>query len=494
MLNELLAIDRGLTAAGIQVAAPHADIKEVGKVDVLRVRLAVDGTINAIEQVSPEGRARLWTLRDGQHNSFPYMKLGSLLTSADSSVEWSALKSTDQRRQELRRLAQNQALISNMATAWPGATLASRVGERLVQLEPLRSSEASAVPAVFERFLTAVAEPTDFLAHLTARLLSCAEQQDESWIEPTHNAFVKGLSIYFDVPEMEFDRDVGNPAQIAILSSTLASANVSGRRGKCALSGIEMSLHDGNFPQPNLPSLGQTYIFAKNSKIRAAHRYGRAANNAYPIGSEIATRLAGSLSKLTEAGAQGRTWTLLPSEKPKQSDLLLAFLPADAAFALAALLTDGEVAEDCYAALTKRVVKELDGTIERTFAQEQVEICIIRKLDPANRKTIYHRNPTAGEVHLAAQRWRDGCRNIPSHLTLRVPVPKTKAVRDATPPHVAPASLATVTRALYASGGTRRVDVIGRPAAEAFALFLEEGDTERRAWTSCPSSWHGMEH
>jgi hypothetical protein len=35
-------------------------------------------------------------------------------------------------------------------------------------------------------------------------LLSHAERRDESWIEPTHYAFVEGIAIYFDVPEGEF--------------------------------------------------------------------------------------------------------------------------------------------------------------------------------------------------------------------------------------------------------------------------------------------------
>lgn len=482
MLNELLAIKRGLAAAGIQVAARHSDVKAVGKGDVLRVRLGVDGAIRTLEQITPEARALLWTLRDGQQNSFPYVKIDRpLLSVQDHATAWKDFKSIDQQRSELRQLAHDNEPDPDWMKAWPGQTLKRRVEKRLAQLEPLRASEALAVPAVFERFLAAVAKPEHFLTHLADLLLSYADQRDESWIEPTHNAFVKSLSIYFDVPEQEFDRGVGDPAQVALVSSTLASVSGGGRLGVCALSGAETSLHEGNFPQPNLPSLGQTYIFAKNDEIPAAHRYGRAADNAYLIGREIVTRLAGSIAKLTEDGGKGRTWSLIPSEKPKQSDLLLAFLPSDPALAMAAMLTDGDAAEEAHAALTKRVVKELDGSIERAFAQEQVQICIIRKVDPANRKTIYHRSPTAGEVHEAARRWREGCRNVPAYLTLPIPVPKEKRVRDATPPHVAPTSLATVTRALYASGGTRRVDVIGRPAAEAFSLFLEEGETRRRA-------------
>jgi hypothetical protein len=138
------------------------------------------------------------------------------------------------------------------------------------------------------------------------------------------------------------------------------------------LTGTETSLHEGNFPQPNLPSLGQTYIFAKNAKIRAAYRYKRAADDAYRIGEEIVMRLAGSIQKLTEPERQCRTWMLIPSETPKESDLLLPFLPADPGLAVAAMLAESDDAEAAYEALTKRLVGELDGKVERNFAQEEV--------------------------------------------------------------------------------------------------------------------------
>jgi hypothetical protein len=73
MLNELFAIERGLAAAGLEVVSPHPDLKDVGKGDVLRVRLAADGTIHSLEPILLSPGIGLWTLRDGQHNSFPYV-------------------------------------------------------------------------------------------------------------------------------------------------------------------------------------------------------------------------------------------------------------------------------------------------------------------------------------------------------------------------------------------------------------------------------------
>ena len=487
ILNELLEIERGLTAAGIQVATPHPDLKEVGKGNVLRVRLTAEGAIQNVEAVAPELRARLWTLRDGQHNSFPYVKVDHPLLSVpithswatDHSKLWKALNGSEARRAELRRLMQEYPIAKSWIQDWPGTALMRRCKERVEQLSSLDRGDAAAVPATFQRFLVAANTPEYLLTELTNRILSYAELRDESWIEAAHKALVEGLAVYFDVPEEEFDRDAGDPAHKAEISSALAKGAVGGQLQECALTGAEMAMHEGNFPQPNLPSLGQTYIFSKNTEIKAAHRYRRAAADAFPVARDIVMRLSGGVEWLTEDERKSKNWGLIPSEKPKESDLLLAFLPADTDLAAVAILTESEDIEAAYAALTKRVVKELDGTIERGFAQEQVQICIIRKVDPANRKVIFHRKPIAGAVHKAATGWRNGCGNVPPVLCC--PVPDGKNVREAKPPHVAPLSLSSTTRTLYADGGTRRVDVIGRSAAEACALFLEEGDFPRRA-------------
>jgi hypothetical protein len=487
MLNELFAMERGLAAAGVSIGAPHPDVKDVGRGDVLRLRLSARGEIHALEPIALDSRVCLWTLRDGQHNSFPYVKNGPLLLVPDDDAwrreyfnVWKGLASIQEQRLELRRILCAHGLNVSQTNNWPGAKLKQRVRERLALLDVLRRGDAAAVPAVFERFLVAIATPERLLTNLAELLISNAERRDESWVQPAYKAFVEGLPIYFDVPDDEFDRDAGDRRQVAPVSSAL-SATPGGRRGICALQGIETDLHEGNFPQPNLRPLGPTYIFAKNTEIPAAERYGRSADTAISVGRELTMRLAGSITALTAPERKDRTWALIPSEKPKQSDLLLAFLPSDPELAIVELLANSPDAEKAYEELPARVIDELRGRVTRGIAKEQedVLICILRKVDPANRKVIYHRSPSSKEVHDAALRWRSGCRNVPSFLTL--PVPDAGKVRDAGPPHVPPTSLPSITRVLYASGGTRRVEVIGRPAAEAFALFLDEGNVGRRA-------------
>ena len=76
MLNDLLEIERSLTANRISLADRHPDIKDMAKGLALRVRLGGGGRIAHVEIISDAGRGVQWTLRDGQHNGFPGLKLG----------------------------------------------------------------------------------------------------------------------------------------------------------------------------------------------------------------------------------------------------------------------------------------------------------------------------------------------------------------------------------------------------------------------------------
>ncbi len=76
MLNDLLEIERSLTANGISLPDRHPDIKDMAKGLALRVRLGVGGRIAQVEIISDAGRGAQWTLRDGQHNGFPGLRLG----------------------------------------------------------------------------------------------------------------------------------------------------------------------------------------------------------------------------------------------------------------------------------------------------------------------------------------------------------------------------------------------------------------------------------
>lgn len=495
MLNELLLIERGLSQHGFAVARTHPDVKEVGQDAPLRVRLAADGRIVRIEIIEKE-QARLWTLRRGQHNSFPYMKLGRPLLSlpaqeADTKRQaeaWKKLKDAGARRNELLRLVAAFPMDEAWAAAWPGPSLRKRIAERLSQLSPLREGDSQSVPAAFERFLAALDRPAPFLVDLLGRLIQKLNEGGDIWIAPVRKLMVENGTLYIDVDDSEFDRDAGDPANVGDVSRALAGGSGNDQTGLCSLTGETVSLHKGNFPQPNLPSLGQTYLFAKNREIPAAHRYSHFAAGAFPVGADVLTRLAGGLAAITEDHRKGVTWQLVPSEKPKQSDLLLAFLPGDLGVPIADVIApESPVAAETaltklsdFTEASKRTLAHLDGRVRFSEPEEGVQLCILRKVDPANRKAIFSRVVTADVLYERATRWREGTANHPS-IVMRVPGQKGEKSRESAPLPISPADLPALTRKQFVRDGTHFVDLVGLTSPDAFALFLEEGDVQRRA-------------
>lgn len=251
--------------------------------------------------------------------------------------------------------------------------------------------------------------------------------------------------------------------------------------GECALSGPSLQLLKGNFPQPNLPGLGQTYLFARNRDIPAMARYGRSGTASLPIDADVAGRLSGAILALTNDAQRERTWRLIPAETGDKSDLFVASLAADLDAPLAeALGTDEE--ESGWAAVgeaVQSVVSLFKGSAASSNPQDEVRLLVLRIVDPANRKAIYDRRTTVKHLHEAALEWEAAMRNAPSWITFMIGTKTGMALRAPSP--MAPLSLIRLSRRLYVSGGTRALESGGVSAGEALSLFLRDGDVAMRA-------------
>lgn len=494
MLNDLFTIERGLTAHGIDLVACHPDIKDIAKGRALLVRLRADGSIASVEIVQEAGRGALWTLRDGQHNGFPGLKTAAGLLSltdkarAAHQLAWEDDKTPEARRSALSRLLDNNPLDSSQVRSWPSTGHRKRIAERLEGLRPLADDPlTAAVPAAFGRFLAALGASPSFLEQLMANLAMRAREREADWLDSVHAALTGPVMLAIDVADDEFERDATDPRQIEPVSSALSGPAPGDSDAKefatvCALSGKTAKLHAGNFPQPNLPGLGQTYIFSRNRDIPSLTRYGRTADASFPIDSQLVRRLSGTITKLTGEAAKGRTWRLVPAEAGDKPDLLVVGMTDPGARLADAFADEDEVAgEAALNELGSRALDQSRGIHQHDHPSEGVTVLVLRTVDPANRKAIYHRRATLVELWKAAQRWQAATSNTPDWLGFPFPVKGRSEATIRRPPYVAPLSITPLSRIEFANGGRRRVDVIGATAATAFGLFLREGDVERDA-------------
>lgn len=488
MLNDLLAIERGLAAHGIIVEPRHADFADLAKGWAFRVRLARNGQVSAVEIISNAGGGVVWTLRDGKHNAFPGIKTdGALRAWTPEQIEqhakiWKASKSSIERRQQLAHLRSTQPINTEQLESWPGDGYRKRIEERLDALRVLADDPlTAAVPAAFERFLEATTASPSFLEQLEAILGVYVESRGDEWIDPVKEALTGRVTLAIDVDDLEFQRDAGDHRQIGPISKALSGSKRSGVVN-CSLSGEASPLHIGNFPQPNLPGIGETYVFSRNKYIPSVARYGRSAALSFPVGDELVQRLHGAIYTLTREDFKGKTWRLIPAESGDKRDLLVVSAADPGAHYADAVAGDDELSgEAALKELASRAIDQSKGIFEHAQPEDQVLVLVLRTVDPANRKSIYQRRATSARFWTAARDWQSATVNTPDWL--RFPFPgkaKTEVILRG-PPYVTPLSITPISRVQFANGGRRPIKVIGIPASQAFQLFLKEGDIERRA-------------
>jgi len=498
LLNELAELLAGVEDAGLPILNSHPDFHEVGKGTILRVRLDDNGKVDSVALI-PEEAKPPWTLRTGQHNSFPCMKTNSpvfYVPSLHKSNEnkkivigdkeareiaeiWKRLPNDQKRREKLHEL-RDEAELAKWITHWPSHVLREKNSERLKALNGLHGGPSAAVPAVIERFEKACSSPEGLFASITDKLRQEIDEGDNSWLNIAWEVLIKGAGkLYFDVPESEFPKNVSDTLrhQEAICSALMSSTNST--KGLCGIrGGGKTAIISGNFPQPKLPGLGQAYIFSKNKDIPAASRYGKIAADGFPLGIETAGHLADAIKLLTAPDREKRTWRKIPGEQPKKADLLVAFMPAVPGAEWTEVLAaeeedDDETVEqgDAFEYRTRRVIETLEGKVGTEHRNDPVHTIVLRKVDQANAKIICHRTTTAKKLLESARAWQDGISNLPPWSVLL-------AIEELhRQPHVTPLQMPGLTRRKYIRGGREFTKAIGLSPANALTMFLGYGET-----------------
>lgn len=497
MLNELQLLERGLAEHGVDAVARHPDLSQLLKSDVIRVRLDGGGTIDELEILPGKTRRDVWTLRDGKHNGFPGLKTARGLLALDDDAKaahdaaWKATRNAVGKRAEIERLVQSAPADADLG-GWPKPGHRTRIAERHEQLQSLAMDESTAaVPAIFERFLRALARQPPFLSEMLQRLIERACNGQDEWLDVVRAALVDSVPLAIDVARGDFPRDAGDARQVEAVGRALAAAESGGTSnegGLCALTGDNTRLLEGPFPQPTLPSLGQTYLFSRNTDIPALARYDRNGPASFPIGADLVSRFSGALSAVTTENRRGKTWRLLPAETGDGQDLLIAFVASamdePVADSLAADAEDDDIEDAPDGRLVleqtgKDLIRLWQGVAAKAQLGEAVRILILRTVDPGNRKAVYDKRPTVQALDRAARNWAEAMANAPQWVTWPIFVRKKQVMGR--PKLQSPLSLIPLSRKLYIRSGREAAKVPGISGAEALALFLGEGDRERRA-------------
>lgn len=486
MLNELWEIGTALAGAGIPVSLRHPDVKEAGTRPALLVRLDAAGSVSRVSPLSADEAAQLWTIRDGQKNSFPYYQLKRPLLRVSPEDERLELV-RNKKAEEAERWAALLRIVESAETNGEAFTdllrtgYLARIRERREQLGCLSATVAAAVPATFERFLLAANRPTELLHGILGAVVEGVRRgRITSEYQLIAGLLVdSGGALYFDV-DRDFGRSAADVRNVPEISRALDGEMSRASSGVCAVTGETGPLLSDKFPQPKLPVLGQTYLFARNPDAPTAARYRRSGTGTMAIGAQAASVLQGAAEAITRPEWKNLTWRSIPGERSKQLDLFVAFVPGNEDIALAAMLSalDAEPVpgtEQQFTSLAEKLTRAFKGRVKDT-RETRLSLLVLRSVDPANRKAVYSSSPTVEELLGAARRWSRGCENVPPSIQLLIPAGRGEPARFAAPRPVAPLSITPLTRRLFIRGGTQVQEVVGVGHNEAMRLFLAPDD------------------
>jgi len=430
MLNEGYVLYKSLERCGILLTNRHPDVKEPGKREGLIVGIDKNGEVTRLEYRKAEGIAKLWTTREGMHNSFPVLKLQRPLWKIGPN---DSIRKKDKNEKEKRKLLTEQNHRLNITagerTKWK--SLRERVNTLRPFFEP-QDKDFSALYELMNRFLL-----IQEVAHFAEGLLKMVKKfQSEisyslyetilignKW-DATENEYRAEVPLVLDVSDWQkYTVRVASPKMEPFVSDCLFKKQKTGMQVNIqnarpsALSGRKVQLENDKFPNPKLPVIGNTYLFAVNDQTPCQTRYKKTATDIIPIGREEATAIQNSLNWTTEDERKGKTWYPTPSIRDGESDLLIVYLEnkpdakANKAYMLGGQ-TNNPFSESTYEAYAGVAIQALQGE-EIIKACDLIRLFAFRKADPGRTLVSLQRVYTIAQLVEADKDWLRAVGNIP---------------------------------------------------------------------------------
>jgi len=440
MLNEGYALYRSLNRCGIRLKSKHPDIKKPGKAEGLIVGLDKNGTVGSIEYCPGDKASQLWTIRKGNHGSFPFVKLQFPLLK---------ISQNDSLKEEIKKLGKNidqkkKLLCSLNGEINPsaqnfGLNNLRRELKDISEIFDVNNGPFGAMGELIKRFLR-IENPGLLLEGVLKRIKENQSELSDTLLEAIligkkwdakKKEFRAGVPLILDISDWEnFAVRVASPKMEQFVSDCLFRRQLSNLNGNdgvgenakpSALSGEILPLEDDKFPDPNLPLLGNTYLFSVNSNTPCQSRYGKTSTEIIPVGRAEAVSIQNALYWITEEERNGSTWYTIPGASAKKKDLLIVYLEnkPDAKMNNAHLLgglTDNYFSESMYEKIAKIAIDALKGR-KVVESSDLIRVFALRKLDAGRVKVSLSRVYTVNQLIKADEGWRKAWKNHP-HISM----------------------------------------------------------------------------
>ncbi len=431
MLNEGYVLYKSLERCGVRLTNRHPAVKEPGKREGLIVGLDKKGEVTRLEYRKAEEIAGLWTTREGMHNSFPVLKLQRPLWKMGRNDPMRKKEKDEKEKRKLLSQQSHKLNITAVERKWW-----ERLRERVNTLRPFfetQDKDHSALHELMNRFL--LIEDVKHFSEGVLKMLKKFQQEINYSVYETIlignkwdskvDEFRAEIPLILDLSDWEkYSVRVASPKMEPFVSECLFKMQSIGTQEEIqdsrpsALSGRKVQLENDKFPNPKLPIIGNTYLFAVNDQTPCQTRYKKTATEIIPVGRSEATAIQNSLNWTTEAERKGKTWYPAPSLRDGENDLLIVYLEntpdsgANKAHMLGGI-SKNFVSESTYESIAGVAIHALQGE-KIVKANDLIRLFALQKADPGRTQVSLQRVYTITELVQADKEWREAANNIPS--------------------------------------------------------------------------------
>ena len=468
MLNETYLLWQALDRARLTIPREHPRVKPPGSSTgpCLRVRLDEQGHVAAVETVTKDEWPGLWTVMEGNHNSFPVVRVKEPLCDVPRSSDiWKKLGFDEQGKR--RKSSDNKARLSILTDALrDGKQLSGKRNQQLwlrlrnkakelLQHADDNHPEGAILQEFAQSFQKAASDPNILLRAIAERALQDVQHARLDDLDTVETLLVgKGppndrdrqpqmtVQLAFDLhddhsfPQRLYSQKVRDYVKRILPLEQEESPR--GRNSKsnhparvCAFTGEEQPLQVTPFPKVRLPVLNKDFpLVSMFSDAECNKRYGLTDALIVPVAKKrhygCRMHSLGSLRK----NVKGRRGGVSPVESSKQP----RDVRGSALTSLSCTLTASQRSTRIsliFSALMKEYSRSNLRLMPKLFAKHWMESCeerpgsklnlfLLRKASEGQAHVAVAESPSVEDVLSAAQWWQQAAANVPE-VTLPLP-------------------------------------------------------------------------
>ncbi|MCS7464201.1 hypothetical protein N0M98_29285 [Paenibacillus doosanensis] len=480
MLNELYELSKALEHHGLLQATTNPNVRNVGKGLCLLIEVDRTGHPQATRLLYAQETAQLWKHSKGNHNNFPAIRVQKPLLAIEESVKidmvaWKKAKITEKVKllEKLNFDSLNSDGSDIKISEWSLNELAPVLESQDAKLAALKQ-----LISVFPRTEQSLVFTAELSGYLRGKIAVCdsVEELDcikellvGSWDNKSRK-YTAGCMTYYDVHETaNFDSVTASSETrqtLVALLNNQDNAFIAEAAENCVspFTGSHTVGVGDKYPNPNLPVIGQTYLYSKKSDTPCLTRYSLNGAEAFQAGKDEVRAIHDAIAFLTAEERKNKSWKVISDSNRENPNLLLAYVtdnPHNDAL-LAQILGDPsdyetemeyrESAEEVFDALCRQVLDELE-TLSQKNPHSRINLVVLEALDPGRKQIVYENVWSFERFQKNLLSWMEAAKN---HPDIKIRVRNKKIVDQYVPLCPGPNEICQLLKVHYTRSGSAK--------------------------------------